>query len=276
MSSTQTANPADLEPAFRIPPRTSPGILERDAGDTAGWTKARAASALDAGLAKLAELQERLWAERRHKLLVVLQGMDTAGKGGAIEHVMGAFNPGGTVVSSFKVPSEMELAHDYLWRIHGRTPGKGEIAIWDRSHYEDVLVVRVKRLVPREVWARRYRHIVEFERLLADEGTTILKFFLHIDRDEQRERLQARIEDPTKRWKFRIGDLEERNRWDRYMAAYEAAIARTSTAAAPWYVIPANRKWFRNLAVAGILQATLERLDPQYPEPEIPADLVIE
>jgi PPK2 family polyphosphate:nucleotide phosphotransferase len=190
---------------------------------------------------------------------------------------MEAFNPQGCVVSSFKVPTPAELAHDFLWRVHARVPGKGEIGIFNRSHYEDVLVVRVRKLAPKKVWSARYEQIREFEQLLTATGTTIVKFFLYIDRDEQRERFQARYDDPTKRWKFSMGDLEERTRWDEYIAAYEEALARTSTDAAPWYVIPANRKWFRNLAVATILADTIDDLRPAYPPaPELPADLVIE
>jgi PPK2 family polyphosphate:nucleotide phosphotransferase len=180
---------------------------------------------------------------------------------------MSAFQPAGCTVTSFKVPTLPELAHDYLWRVHSRTPGKGEIGIFDRSHYEDVLVVRVHDIVPKAVWSKRYEHIKAWERMLADEGTTIVKFFLWISPDEQRERLQARLDEPDKRWKFRLGDLEERKRWDDYVAAYEEALERTSTDQAPWYVIPANRKWFRNLAVAEILGDTIEALDPQYPPP---------
>ena len=181
---------------------------------------------------------------------------------------MSAFNPQGCSVTPFKAPSADELAHDYLWRIHRAMPGKGEIVVFNRSHYEDVLVVRVHDLVPKEVWSRRYDQINAFERLLVEEGTTILKFFLYIDRDEQRARLQARLDDPSKRWKFRLGDLEERKRWDDYTAAYEDMLDRCSTDDAPWYVIPANRKWFRNLAVAEILADTLDDLNPRYPEPE--------
>jgi PPK2 family polyphosphate:nucleotide phosphotransferase len=174
-------------------------------------------------------------------------------------------NPQGVTVASFKRPAPVELAHDYLWRVHARTPGNGEITIFNRSHYEDVLVVRVHGLVPEETWSRRYDHINSFERMLADEGTTILKFFLHISFEEQRERLQARLDDPAKHWKFSLGDLEERKRWDDYTAAYEEAITRTSTSWAPWYVVPANRKWYRNLVVATALVDTLEGLGMDYP-----------
>lgn len=277
MAQSDPVKPEALEALLRVLPGKRPHVSRVDASNTHGWTKETAKPVLERGLEQLAGLQERLWAERKHRLLVVLQGMDCSGKGGTIEHVMGAFNPAGCPVASFKVPTEIELAHDYLWRVHARTPAKGDIGIWDRSHYEDVLIVRVKELVPRSVWGRRYRQIAGFEQTLAEEGTTILKFFLHIDRDEQRERLQARLEDPTKRWKFRLGDIDERKRWDDYMAAYDDAIAKTTTDLAPWYVVPANHKWFRNLAVAAILTNALERLSPRYPEPEgVPKDLAIE
>jgi PPK2 family polyphosphate:nucleotide phosphotransferase len=271
-------NPDDLSEALRVRPGTSVDLRALDPGATHGRTKASAAEVLERDLGRLRVLQERLWAENRRRVLVVLQGIDAAGKGGTIEHVMGAFNPLGCPVHGFKVPTEDELAHDYLWRVHARVPRNGEIAIFDRSHYEDVLVVRVLGLVPEERWRRRYDQINAFEKLLADEGTTILKFFLYIDRDEQRERFQARIDDPDKRWKFRMGDLETRRRWDDYIAAYEEALSRCSTAEAPWFIVPANRKWFRNLAVAQILADSLTRLDPRYPAPadDLPPDLVIE
>lgn len=239
-----------------------------DPSATFGHEKEAAATELQAGLDRLTDLQDRLWAEARHPVLVVLQGIDTAGKDGTIRHVMSAFNPMGCTVTSFKVPTPPELAHDYLWRVHQRTPAKGEIGIFNRSHYEDVLVVRVHELVPKDVWSKRFDQINAFERLLVEEGTTILKFFLWISRDEQRERLQARLDEPDKRWKFRLGDLDERKRWDDYVAAYDDALSRCSTDAAPWYVIPSNRKWFRNLAVAEILADAIDDLKPRYPKPE--------
>jgi PPK2 family polyphosphate:nucleotide phosphotransferase len=218
--------------------------------------------------ARLEELQELLYAEHKHKVLIVLQAMDSGGKDGTIRHVFDGVNPQGVKVASFKVPTKEELDHDYLWRVHKHTPGKGEIVIFNRSHYEDVLVVRVNELVPKSVWRRRFKHIRDFEKLLSDEGTTILKFFLHIDLDEQKERFQARLDTPHKRWKFRLGDLEERKLWDDYIAAYEEAISRTSTNWAPWYIIPANRKWYRNLVISRIIVDTLESLKMRYPEPE--------
>jgi PPK2 family polyphosphate:nucleotide phosphotransferase len=214
----------------------------------------------------LHDLQERLWAEDRRSVLVVLQAMDAGGKDGTIEHVFRGFNPQGVRVATFKAPTEAELSHDFLWRIHRRVPGHGEIGVFNRSHYEDVLIVRVHELVPRDVWQARYEHIRNFERGLVDAGTTIVKLFLHISEDEQRERLQARLDDPSKHWKFRMEDLDERKRWSDYQRAFEDAIAETSTDDAPWYVIPADRKWYRNWAVLRVLAETLEAMDPQFPE----------
>lgn len=217
---------------------------------------------------KLEALQELLWAQHKHKLLIVLQAMDTGGKDSTIRHVFEGVNPQGVKVHGFGVPTEEELAHDYLWRVHQCTPGSGEIAIFNRSHYEDVLVVRVHELVPQEIWKRRYAHINAFEQMLVDEGTTIRKFFLHISKDEQKKQLQQRLDDPTKRWKFRKGDLDDRACWPDYQAAYEAVLGKTSTDHAPWYIIPANRRWYRNLVVSQILIETLESLQMSYPEPE--------
>jgi PPK2 family polyphosphate:nucleotide phosphotransferase len=217
---------------------------------------------------RLRALQELLAAEQQHRILVILQAMDTGGKDGTIRRVFEGVNPQGVQVTSFRVPTDRELAHDYLWRVHPHVPRDGQLAIFNRSHYEDVLVVRVRDLVAEDRWRRRYRHINEFERMLADEGTTILKFFLHISKDEQKERLKARLDEPDKRWKFRLADLAERERWDDYMRAYEEAIRETSTAAAPWWVVPANRKWYRDLVVCSVLVHTLEGLDMQWPEPD--------
>jgi len=226
---------------------------------------------------KLEELQELLFAEHKHKILVVLQAMDTGGKDGTISHVFEGVNPQGVRVASFKVPTSQELDHDYLWRVHQQVPGKGELVIFNRSHYEDVLVVRIHELVPEGVWKRRYQQINEFERMLAEEGTTILKFFLHIDKKEQRERFQARLDDPSKHWKFNPGDLKERALWGSYMKAYEDVLERTSTEWAPWYIVPANRKWYRNYVVAKILVETLTDLDMQYPKPDWnPAEINID
>ncbi len=269
--------PSELRDVLRVKPGTRARLAKIDPGATFGFDKASAAPHTQRQLERLADLQDRFWAESRRSVLVVLQGIDAAGKDGTIGKVMEAFNPQGCVVSSFKVPTAEELAHDFLWRIHKRTPGKGEIGIFNRSHYEDVLVVRVHDLVPKRVWSRRYEQINDFERTLAEGDTTIVKFFLAIDRDEQRERFQARYDDPTRRWKFSMGDLEERKRWDAYQRAFDDALTKTSTAWAPWYVIPANHKWFRNLAVASILADTIAGLKPAYPaEPDLPTDLVIE
>ncbi len=226
---------------------------------------------------RLEELQELLYAEGRHKVLVVIQATDTGGKDGTIRHVFDKVNPQGVKVASFKRPTDEELGHDYLWRVHHHTPRSGELTVFNRSHYEDVLVVRVHDIVPEARWSRRYEHINAFERLLADEGTTIVKLFLHISKEEQRERLQSRVDSPHKHWKFDPGDLRERDHWDAYQEAYRVMLERTSTEHAPWYVIPADRKWFRNLLVSEILVATLEALDMAFPEPEAGIEgLVIE
>ncbi|MGV8049309.1 MAG: polyphosphate kinase 2 family protein [Anaerolineaceae bacterium] len=214
---------------------------------------------------ELEALQELLYAEGKHRLLVILQAMDTGGKDGVIRSVFKGVNPQGVKVASFKTPTSIELSHDYLWRIHEHTPGKGEIVIFNRSHYEDVLVVRVHELVPEAVWSRRYQHINEFERMLTDEGTTILKFFLQIDLKEQARRFLARVEDPTKQWKFNPGDLDERARWDDYQEAYEKVLNQTSTPWAPWYVIPGNKKWYRNWLISKIVIKTLKDLKMEYP-----------
>ncbi len=238
-----------------------------DKGDFAGG-KSEGKDALKPLRDRLADLQEVLYAEHKHKLLIVLQAMDTGGKDGTIRKVFREVNPQGVHVQGFKVPTAQELAHDYLWRVHAHTPGSGEIAIFNRSHYEDVLVVRVHELVPPEVWGRRYEHINAFEKLLADEGTTILKFYLHINLDEQKARLQARLDDPDKHWKFSVGDLAERARWPEYVRAYEDVLSKTSTEWAPWYIVPANRKWYRNLVVASTIIETLESLEMRFPESE--------
>ncbi len=217
---------------------------------------------------RLEELHELLYAEHKHKILIVLQAMDTGGKDGTIRHVFNGVNPQGARVANFKEPTAEELDHDYLWRVHKQVPAKGELVIFNRSHYEDVLVVRVHGLVPPEVWKKRFDQINAFEQMLSETGTTILKFYLHIDKDEQKERLQARLDDPTKHWKFRRGDLQERALWPAYMQAYEDVLNKTSTAAAPWYVIPANHKWYRNWVISSILVETLEGLKMKFPESE--------
>jgi PPK2 family polyphosphate:nucleotide phosphotransferase len=217
---------------------------------------------------EMEKLQELLFAEGKHKVLIVLQAMDTGGKDGTIRHVFEGVNPQGVKVASFKEPTRKELAHDYLWRIHKHTPGKGEIVIFNRSHYEDVLVVRVHDLVSEEVWSKRYAHIMAFEKLLADEGTIILKFYLQIDKEEQKKRLQTRLDEPHKNWKFSKGDLAERKLWDQYTAAFEVALEKTSTDKNPWYIIPANRKWYRNLVISTIIINKLKSLNMNYPPPK--------
>ncbi|MEW6154003.1 MAG: PPK2 family polyphosphate kinase [Actinomycetota bacterium] len=217
---------------------------------------------------RLAGLQERLWAERRQSLLLVLQAMDAGGKDGTAKHLLRPVHPIGCRAVSFRVPSAEEAAHDFLWRVHKRTPAKGEIVVFNRSHYEDVLVVRVHSLVPEEVWRPRYRLISDFEANLAAAGTKVVKVFLHVSREEQARRFHDRLVDPTKRWKFRAGDLDDRARWDDFRAAYTEAIERTTTEASPWYVVPADRKWYRNWAVSNIVIETLEAMAPAYPPGE--------
>ncbi len=228
--------------------------------------KAEAAGLLEKNLARIDELQFNLFAENRRSLLIVLQAMDAGGKDGTIRSLASGFNPQGCHVTSFKVPSIEEADHDFLWRIWREVPGKGEVGIFNRSHYEDVLVVRVHNLVPEEVWSGRYEQINTFEQYLVDSGTTVLKFFLHISKDEQKERFIERIEDPRKGWKFSPRDLEERALWDDYQTAYEQALRRCSTEAAPWFVIPANRNWYRNAAVSQIVVEAMERMNPRVPK----------
>jgi PPK2 family polyphosphate:nucleotide phosphotransferase len=215
---------------------------------------------------ELETLQELMYAEGKRSLLIVLQAMDTAGKDGTIRRVFDGVNPQGVRVTSFKAPTPLELDHDYLWRIHPHVPGKGEIVIFNRSHYEDVLIVRVHDLVPKSIWGRRYAQICDFERMLAEEGTTILKFYLHISQEEQKERLQQRLDDPTKQWKFNVGDLKERELWDDYRLAYEEAMSKTSTKCAPWYVVPADKKWYRDWVIVNIIVDVLKGFKMRYPK----------
>jgi len=255
---------------YRVAPDDDINLSDWDPNDKSKFdgNKITAQKRLEELNYELEALQELLYAEHKYRVLVVLQAMDTGGKDGTIRHVFEGVNPQGVKVASFKVPTREELDHDYLWRVHKQTPGKGEIVIFNRSHYEDVLVVRVHKLVPKETWALRYEQINEFERLLYEEGTKILKFFLHIDLKEQKERLQARLDDPNKQWKFSLGDLKERKLWPEYTEAYEDVLRKTSTKWAPWYIVPANRKWYRNLVVASIMVDALKRLDMSYPQPE--------
>jgi PPK2 family polyphosphate:nucleotide phosphotransferase len=263
------ANSHKLIDELRVAPGSPPHLATRDPDARLG------AADRKAGLARLAELVERLgvlhnrlFAEATRSMILVLQGMDAAGKDGTIRSVLTGVNPQGCRVVSFREPTTTELAHDFLWRVHAACPARGELVIFNRSHYEDVVAVRVRELAPQEVWQRRYEHIRNFERLLTDEGTAVVKVFLHLSLDEQRARLQERLDDPEKRWKFRAGDLEDRRHWDDFASAYEDALRETSTKWAPWYVVPADHNWSRNLAVAEILVAALERLDPEVPEPD--------
>lgn len=256
---------------YRVPPGRQVELSKWDPGDHSGFEgdKDAAEGRLQELNEQMCVLQELLYAEHKHKLLIVLQGMDTSGKDGTIQHVFAAVNPSGVRVASFKAPTQQELDHDFLWRVHDQVPGDGEIAIFNRSHYEDVLIVRVHNLVPPSVWKKRYSEINHFEETLANEGTTILKFFLHIDREEQKKRLEERLKEPTKHWKFNPQDLKERELWTDYMRAYQDAIGETSTEWAPWYIVPANHKWYRNLVVSSVAVKTLENLKMQYPQPKV-------
>jgi len=253
---------------YRVQPGSHVKLEERDAADTGAFKgpKQQADAIVSGKSQELDVLQELFYAEHKHKLLVILQGMDTSGKDSTIRHVFQYVDPLGVRVASFKAPSLEEQSFDYLWRIHRHVPARGEIVIFNRSHYEDVCITRVHGLITRPVWQRRYGQINDFERALAEEGTTVLKFFFHIDRDEQKKRLEARRDDPDKRWKLSREDVEERKRWPKYMEAYEEAIAKTSTEWAPWYVVPSNHKWYRNLVVASVIVETLSGFGMKYPK----------
>jgi PPK2 family polyphosphate:nucleotide phosphotransferase len=251
---------------LRVKPGSKVRLSKYDAEETLGWHKGRKTEAsLAKAIEKIDNLQYRLSAERKHALLLVLQGLDTAGKDGTIRHVMSGVNPQGCRVTPFKVPTAEEAAHDFLWRVHKAVPARGEIGIFNRSHYEDVLVVRVHKLVPKQVWSKRYDEINEFEAILANNDIRILKFFLHISKDEQKRRLLQRIDDPDRRWKISDADFHERKFWGDYTSAYQHALTKCSTDAAPWFIIPANKKWFRNLAVSHIIAETLEDMNPKFP-----------
>jgi len=253
---------------YMVKPGSKVRLEDVDPNDTSGFDgdKKDGEKAIDAILGKLDPLQELLYAEHKHKFLIVLQGMDTAGKDGTIRRVFEGVNPEGVRVAHFGVPSNEELDHDYLWRAHKQVPGKGEIVLFNRSHYESVLVERVHGLVPESVWGKRYQQLVDFERMLNEEGTTIVKFFLNIDKKEQAKRFQDRLKDPTKHWKFSYLDYNERSYWNDYMHAYEEALERTSTEFAPWYVVPSNHPWFRDLVVSEVVVDVLESLRMQYPK----------
>jgi PPK2 family polyphosphate:nucleotide phosphotransferase len=266
-----------MEHRFRVTDGSSFSLSDHDPSSTGdfdgGKAEARAEVAeLDA---RIEELQELFYADGRHRLLIVLQGMDTAGKGGAIRRACAGMNPSGVRVAAFKAPTSTELAHDFLWRVHAQAPSDGQVVIFDRSHYEDVLIVRVHGLVAEDRLGARYEHIRNFEQMLVDEGTTVVKFFLHISADEQQERLEARLADPAKHWKFNPADLAEREHWDGYQEAIELAIRRTATEAAPWYVVPANKKWHRDLVISRTLVETFESLDLSYPKPDFDPSTVV-
>ncbi len=264
---------------YRVKPGSKVDLDKWDPGDKSCFSggKTEGRKVLQELTARLQVQQEILYAENKHKLLVVLQAMDTGGKDGTIRSIFQHIDPHGIRIANFKAPTEPEIGRDYLWRIHQQVPKRGEIVIFNRSHYEDVLVVRVHNLVSRKVWIKRYGHINEFERMLVDEGTTILKFYLHIDKEEQRRRLQARLSNPDKHWKFSRNDLEERRLWSRYRKAYEQVLSRTSTKYAPWYIVPSNRKWYRDLVVGTILTDTLESLRMQFPVVKINlADVIVD
>jgi len=224
---------------------------------------------LEDTVANITRLQQLLYAEGKHALLIVLQGIDTAGKDGVCWHVIRAMNPQGCAVSGFKQPTPVERDHDFLWRVHPKVPGRGQVAVFNRSHYEDVLVVRVHDLVPKSVWSKRYDAINQFETLLVESGVTIIKFFLYISKDEQLRRFGKRLNDPDRQWKISEADYTERQYWDAYVEAYEAMLSKCSTHHAPWYVIPSNHKWFRNLAAAQIINETMQAMDPKAPKPTV-------
>ncbi len=257
-----------LEEVLAVPPGSKFKLADFDPAATHGVSKAAAAARLEKHLKRLAALQYLLYAESRRSLLVVLQGIDAGGKDGTIRHVMSGLNPQGVKVTPFKVPEGAEKRHDFLWRVHNAVPAFGEIGIFNRSHYEDVLVVRVHGLVPKSVWSKRYRQINDFERMLSENGVSILKFLLYISKEEQAQRFRLRIEDRRRNWKFSPADIKEREYWDQYIEAYQDALRECSTDWAPWYVIPSNKKWFRNLAVSEIIVNALDRMDLKYPKPD--------
>jgi PPK2 family polyphosphate:nucleotide phosphotransferase len=262
---------------YLVTPGERINVSEWDANDTGNFleNKQQARAETKKFNDRLQDLQEVLYAEHKHKILVLLQGMDTSGKDGAIRHVFAGVNPQGVRVANFKEPTREELDHDFLWRVHKQVPAQGELVIFNRSHYEEVLIVRVHELVPPEVWEKRYDKINAFESLLAETGTTILKFFLHIDKEEQKERLQARLDNPDKHWKFRRDDLKDRKLWPEYVKAYEDILNKTSTEAAPWFIVPANHKWYRDWVIARTLVERLDRLGMKYPEPEESLDGIV-
>ena len=261
-----------------VRPGTKVRLRDIDPDATSGYaSKEETLERLNVLRDRLSTLQEALYAEDKRSLLIVLQAMDTGGKDGALKSLLTGVNPAGVQVTSFKTPSSQELEHDFLWRVHKAAPPKGIIGVWNRSHYEDVLIVRVHNIVEKKVWQARYEDINNFEQLLTRNGVTVLKFYLHISKDEQKERLQARLDDPEKNWKFNPGDLKERALWDDYQRAFEDAINKCSTTHAPWTIVPANKKWARNIALSEAVVAALEKMKPQYPKAYFdPKSIVIE
>lgn len=251
---------------YRVGPGDKVRLKNFDPADTSDLDEEQCQAAVEKFQKRLTALQELLYAGHRWKILIILQGMDTSGKDGTISHVISALNPAGVRVESYKKPSEEELDHDFLWRIHDKVPAKGEVTIFNRSQYEDVLVVRVHELVPAKVWRKRFRQITDFERMLSKNDTVILKFFLHISKDEQRKRLLERIENPEKHWKFQKGDIEERKLWVKYMDAYQDAVEKTSTEFAPWYIVPSDAKWYRNYVIGSVIVDALEKLNMKFPK----------
>jgi PPK2 family polyphosphate:nucleotide phosphotransferase len=258
---------SNLSDKLMVQPGSKFRLSKLDPEDAHGWDKQTAADRLQKNLERLSVLQYLLYAEAKRSLLIVLQGIDAGGKDGTIRHVMTGLNPQGTQVTSFKVPEGIERRHDYLWRVHRAVPEHGSIGIFNRSHYEEVLVVRVHNLVPKTCWQKRYGHINEFERMLSDSGTKVVKFLLYISKEEQAKRFHERLDDKTKNWKFSPADVKEREYWDAYIDAYDDMLRKCSTVEAPWFVIPANKKWFRNLAVSQVVVDALESMDLKYPKP---------
>jgi PPK2 family polyphosphate:nucleotide phosphotransferase len=255
-----------IDSPYRVKPGQKHNLSKVSTSDTGKFKdKEDAARPTEHNLKRLSKLQELLYAQNKHAVLIVLQAMDTGGKDGAISHVFSSVNPQGCTVTSFKQPTHLEARHDFLWRIHQAAPPKGMIEIFNRSHYESVLVERVHNLVPKSVWSRRYDRINEFEKMLADEGTLILKFFLHISKEEQKKRLEARLEDKKRHWKFDPNDVSERKKWDEYQEAYEDALRKCSTEDAPWYIVPADHKWFRNWVISDTIVRAMEQLKMEYP-----------
>jgi PPK2 family polyphosphate:nucleotide phosphotransferase len=271
-----TPKERNAEGQMLVKPGTTVSLKDYDPDDTGPYRSAEEASAvLQKHLNELNKLQNLLYAENKRAVLIVLQGMDTAGKDGTIRHVMAGLSPLGVAVKAFKAPNEEELAHDFLWRVHQAVPRRGFIGIFNRSHYEDVLVVRVHDLVPKKVWKARYEQINQFEHMLIKNEILVLKFFLHISKGEQRQRLQERLKDPTRYWKFSLNDVEERRFWPDYRKAYEDVLTRCSTKQAPWYIVPANKKWYRNLVVAQTIVETLRELDMNYPAATIDLSKIV-